>query len=468
MLKQRARLVDSGLRILDLLTLVAALWISSAATVGLTRVHPSPLIFDDNYALLTTVLLAWIAASSMSGLYTAYRTLPFTTEIIRMVSSMALVSLAVAMAAPIWDDHGVARVVLQVYPACAFLLLAAGRLFIRRSAALARRSGYNTRRFAVVGQGDLAGQVVASFATDPEWGYSFAGYVLEDGVEGEEGSPVLGRLADFGTILQEQVLDEVVFAVPSERLAVVQKAARLCEQQGITFRIFVDIMHGRAARLQSGEMGGLPMLAYSTVPTNEAALAAKRVIDVVVSASVLLLLAPVLVIIALAIKRESPGPVLFRQRRVGLNGREFDLFKFRSMHQDAEAQLARLQALNEASGPVFKMRNDPRVTRVGHFLRRSSLDEFPQFWNVLRGEMSIVGPRPPIPAEVRQYRPWQRRRLSVRPGLTCTWQVSGRSEISFERWMELDLEYIDTWSLAGDLQICARTIPAVLGARGAR
>ncbi len=468
MLKQSARLVDSGLRILDLLTLVAALWISSAATTGLTQAHLSPLIFDQNYALLTTVLLAWIAASSMSGLYTAYRTLPFTTEIIRMASSMALVSLVTALAAPIWDDHGAARVALQVYPACAFLLLALGRLVIRRSAALARRSGYNTRRFAVVGQGDLAGQVVASFATDPEWGYCFAGYVLENGVEADEGSLVLGRLADFGTILQEQVLDEVVFAVPSERLAVVQEAARLCEQQGITFRIFVDIMHGRAARLQSAEMGGLPMLAYSTVPTNEAALAVKRAIDIVVSASVLLLLAPVLAVIALAIKRESPGPVLFRQRRVGLNGREFDLYKFRSMHQDAEAQLAKLRALNEACGPVFKMRNDPRVTRIGHFLRRSSLDEFPQFWNVLLGEMSIVGPRPPLPSEVRQYQPWHRRRLSVRPGLTCTWQVSGRSEISFERWMELDLEYIDTWSLAGDLEICARTIPAVLGARGAR
>jgi lipopolysaccharide/colanic/teichoic acid biosynthesis glycosyltransferase len=138
------------------------------------------------------------------------------------------------------------------------------------------------------------------------------------------------------------------------------------------------------------------------------------------------------------------------------------------MHQDAEAQLASLRALNEVSGPVFKMRNDPRVTRIGRFIRRTSLDEFPQFWNVLRGEMSIVGPRPPLPAEVRQYQRWQRRRLSVRPGITCTWQISGRSEISFDRWMELDLEYIDTWTLVGDLQICARTIPAVLAGRGAR
>jgi lipopolysaccharide/colanic/teichoic acid biosynthesis glycosyltransferase len=143
------------------------------------------------------------------------------------------------------------------------------------------------------------------------------------------------------------------------------------------------------------------------------------------------------------------------------------MLKFRSMHRDAERKLAALRARNEVSGPVFKMANDPRVTRVGRFLRRTSLDEFPQFWNVFRGEMSVVGPRPPIPDEVRQYKRWQRRRLSVRPGITCTWQVSGRSDVDFDRWMELDLEYIDTWSLWGDIAICFKTIPAVLSTRGA-
>jgi exopolysaccharide biosynthesis polyprenyl glycosylphosphotransferase len=188
---------------------------------------------------------------------------------------------------------------------------------------------------------------------------------------------------------------------------------------------------------------------------------------VALSGAILLLLAPLLAAVAVAIWLESPGPVLFRQRRVGLNGREFWLYKFRSMHRDAEARLQDLIARNEASGPVFKMRNDPRVTRVGRFIRKTSLDEFPQFWNVLRGEMSIVGPRPPLPEEVRQYKRWQRRRLSVRPGITCEWQVSGRSNVDFDRWIALDLQYIDNWSLWNDLRICARTIPAVLLARGA-
>ena len=177
---------------------------------------------------------------------------------------------------------------------------------------------------------------------------------------------------------------------------------------------------------------------------------------------------PLLIGAAIAIKLDSPGPLFFRQRRVGVHGRIFHILKFRSMYVDAEARLEALREHNEMTGPVFKMTNDPRVTRVGRFLRRMSLDEFPQFWNVLRGEMSVVGPRPPLPSEVRQYKRWQRRRLSMKPGITCIWQISGRNEIDFDRWMELDLQYIDEWSLWNDVRICVLTVPAVLGARGAR
>jgi exopolysaccharide biosynthesis polyprenyl glycosylphosphotransferase len=209
------------------------------------------------------------------------------------------------------------------------------------------------------------------------------------------------------------------------------------------------------------------MLAFTRAPTDEVALLLKRAFDLISSATAVLLLSPAFLATAIAVKLDSPGPVFFRQTRVGKNGRPFKMLKFRSMRIDAEARLESLRALNEASGPVFKMRNDPRVTRVGRFIRRTSLDELPQFLNVLTGEMSIVGPRPPVPAEVSKYHRWQRRRLSVKPGITCTWQVSGRSNISFDQWMKLDLEYIDTWSLWQDIQICLRTVPAVLLSRGA-
>lgn len=232
--------------------------------------------------------------------------------------------------------------------------------------------------------------------------------------------------------------------------------------------ISLDLPHGDSTRVLLANADGFPVLAPTRTSYDELALGMKRGFDILVSTIVILLLSPLLLAIAAAIKLDWSGPVLFRQRRVGLNGREFVMLKFRSMHVDAEKRLAALLGLNEMSGPVFKMRNDPRTTRVGRFLRRTSLDELPQFWNVLNGDMSIVGPRPPLPTEVQKYQRWQLRRLSVKPGITCTWQIAGRNEIGFEQWMKLDLQYIDEWSLWRDFQICLKTIPAVLGARGAQ
>jgi exopolysaccharide biosynthesis polyprenyl glycosylphosphotransferase len=224
--------------------------------------------------------------------------------------------------------------------------------------------------------------------------------------------------------------------------------------------------HTRAA-VQLEELDGMPILTYSTTPTNVLQLFAKRAIDVTVSVSLLVIALPVILAIAAAIKLSSSGAVLFRQTRCGLNGRVFTLYKFRTMVEDAEHRRRDLQHLNEMDGPVFKLRRDPRVTVVGRWLRRFSLDELPQLWNVLRGDMSLVGPRPPIPEEVAQYQRWQRRRLSMKPGLTCLWQISGRNEVDFDRWMQLDLEYIDSWSPMLDFKILLKTIPAVLSGRGA-
>jgi exopolysaccharide biosynthesis polyprenyl glycosylphosphotransferase len=330
------------------------------------------------------------------------------------------------------------------------------------------RSGRRARYYAVVGTGEYAAELVEMIRAQ-EWGLKLAGYIVEnDAQPAGADCVILGNVSQMARVLEEHVLDEVVFAVPRERLAAMQEAILDCEEQGVGVRISLDVMKFGRARLSVGEMAGVPMLALTRTPSDTLALAAKRAFDIFASATVLLLLSPVLAAIAVAIKLDSPGPVFFRQRRVGMNGRTFDIVKFRSMHVDAEARLEELLAHNEMSGPVFKMRRDPRVTRVGQLLRRTSLDEFPQFWNVLLGDMSVVGPRPPLPSEVRRYKRWQRRRLSVKPGITCIWQVSGRNEIDFERWMELDLQYIDGWSLWSDLHICLKTIPAVLGARGAR
>jgi exopolysaccharide biosynthesis polyprenyl glycosylphosphotransferase len=344
----------------------------------------------------------------------------------------------------------------------------ANRFVLRNVARSARRGGLNTRVFAVVGSGDLARDVVETVADHPEWGLQFAGHILDaQGAGNPRPEFVLGTVSQLGQILDDNVIDEVIFAVPRERLSSVEGAFRLCQEQGAGTRVCLDLFEVNGAHAALGEMDGLPMLSFNSAPTDEVALLFKRAFDLLSSSVAILLLSPAFIATAIAVKLDSPGPVFFRQTRVGKNGRPFKMIKFRSMHVDAEDRLASLQVLNEASGPVFKMRNDPRVTRVGRFIRRTSLDELPQFLNVFSGEMSIVGPRPPVPAEVKKYQRWQRRRLSVKPGITCTWQVSGRSDISFDQWMKLDLEYIDTWSLWQDVQICFRTVPAVLMSRGA-
>jgi exopolysaccharide biosynthesis polyprenyl glycosylphosphotransferase len=314
----------------------------------------------------------------------------------------------------------------------------------------------------------MARELIESIDAHPEWGLRFAGFVrLDDATAGARG-PMLGTVGNLGRILEEQIIDVVVIAVPRTRLSDVERAVHVCEEQGVEVRLSLDVLRLGPGRMSVADMDGHPMLAFTRTPTDTLALVAKRVFDVVMSALVIVALSPVFASIAIAIRLDAPGPIFFRQRRIGQSGRVFEMLKFRSMYRDAEARLEALRAQNEMSGPVFKMANDPRVTKVGRFLRRTSLDEFPQFWNVLKGEMSIVGPRPPVPSEVRQYKRWQRRRLSMKPGITCIWQVSGRNNIDFDRWMELDLQYIDEWSLWGDIRICLRTIPAVLTARGAR
>jgi exopolysaccharide biosynthesis polyprenyl glycosylphosphotransferase len=229
----------------------------------------------------------------------------------------------------------------------------------------------------------------------------------------------------------------------------------------------MDLFPHTRARVELEDLDGMPLLSFATTPTSQLKLMLKRTLDVVLASLLLLIALPIVSVIALMIKATSGGNVLFRQTRCGLNGRFFTLYKFRTMVEGAEERRRELLHLNEMNGPVFKLRSDPRVTAFGRFLRRFSLDELPQFWNVLRGDMSLVGPRPPIPEEVAKYQRWQRRRLAMKPGMTCLWQISGRNNLDFDRWMELDLEYIDSWSPTLDFKILLKTIPAVLSGKGA-
>jgi exopolysaccharide biosynthesis polyprenyl glycosylphosphotransferase len=263
-------------------------------------------------------------------------------------------------------------------------------------------------------------------------------------------------------------VDEVVFAMPLQVIDNVADYFIFAEEQGLSVRVLPDwqipqmMYQPKIASVFVQNFVGIPTLVLSSVPRKEFSLLVKAILDRSLTLAGLLVLSPLLVLIAVSVKVSSKGPVFFRQERCGLNGRKFILYKFRTMVPEAEKLKGRLLAANEMDGPVFKIKNDPRVTPLGKILRRTSMDELPQLINVLRGEMSLVGPRPPLPSEVKEYKHWQLRRLSMKPGLTCIWQVSGRNDVGFEEWMRMDLEYIDRWSLLLDFKLLLKTVQVVI------
>jgi len=281
--------------------------------------------------------------------------------------------------------------------------------------------------------------------------------------------PDTGSLAKLPEILHREPIACVIFDVGQTYFSEVEKAILACETEGVEVWLVADFVKTSIARASVDNFHGKPLLVFRTAPDLTWQLICKRLIDVAGALLGLIVVGPlVMVPAAIAIKLTSPGSILFRQKRSGLHGRQFTMCKFRSMVDNAEMLRVELETFNEMTGPVFKMAQDPRVTRVGQFLRKTSIDELPQLWNVLTGDMSLVGPRPPIPSEVQQYDPWHRRRLSMKPGLTCLWQIRGRNTIDFEQWMKLDLQYIDNWTLWLDFKILLRTIPVVLSGLGAR
>jgi exopolysaccharide biosynthesis polyprenyl glycosylphosphotransferase len=296
------------------------------------------------------------------------------------------------------------------------------------------------------------------------------GYVnfADEAVHDRLPADIMGTAADLENILKLHVVSEVYLASNHDsHRTEIQAAIRVLEKFGIPFAI--PACGYRFARARPEHEKAIPdgYVHYLSVQHKPVQLAIKRLFDIAASASALVLLSPLLVLVSILIKMTSRGPLFFKQVRIGQHARPFHMLKFRSMVANAELLKAKLIAQNEQAGPVFKMKRDPRITTVGRFIRRFSIDELPQLVNILRGEMSIVGPRPPIPSEVAKYEAWQRRRLSVRPGLTCVWQASGRNEISFEEWMYLDMQYIDHWSLAQDFQLILKTVPVVLSGKGA-
>ncbi len=374
------------------------------------------------------------------------------------------------------------RVVVVLFCLLAALSLTAQRYMILFVLRLLRRRGHNFRNIIICGTGAQARTLARRIWRRPELGIRVRGFgALDDSSDTIEFKSALKKIAPSNSIiviqgkegvkraLTDWAIDEVIFTDFIEVMPAVQEVVLSCSEQGIRTTLAADFFNSGILKSGLSYFGDMPLIHFQTPPGDRWGLNLKRLLDIAVSALLLIMLAPLFALIALLVKISSPGPVIFSQKRMGLHGRLFNLYKFRSMYSDAEELLDSLKDANEMNGPVFKLKKDPRVTSFGRFLRRFSLDELPQLINVLRGEMSLVGPRPPLPGEVSLYERSDRRRLSMRPGLTCTWQVSGRNEIKdFGKWVEMDLDYIDNWSLSRDLILLVRTIPAVLFGVGAR
>jgi len=484
MLKQRARtlavLIFSVDQSLVALAFVAAYGLRTAFLPRiLPSIFPGPLYPLAEYLpLLPLALLIWGVLFLHTRRYRSHRTVTVLEEagaIIRICATgavlFALFLYAFRVDSRLLGDDQISRFWIFLFAALSCIFLLAEKLALRITSRYVRSKGYNYRTVLLVGTGLGAAEIVDSIENHRYWGFKVLGFISHDGSAPPEDLAaryrVLGGLEDIPRIVENNVVDDVVFAVSRREFDRMEHLFFLLQEQGIRTRFALNLFPHPQARVELDDMDGLPMLTFYPGPASHLQLLGKRVVDVAISALVLSIAWLPMLAIAFLIKLTSGGSVLFRQTRCGLNGRRFTLLKFRTMVEDAEDLRSELLHLNEMNGPVFKLRRDPRVTALGRFLRRFSLDELPQLWNVLKGEMSLVGPRPPIPAEVAKYKRWQRRRLSMKPGLTCLWQISGRNEVDFDRWMELDIEYIDTWTPSLDFKILLKTIPVVLSGRGA-
>jgi exopolysaccharide biosynthesis polyprenyl glycosylphosphotransferase len=364
------------------------------------------------------------------------------------------------------------RPFLFLFVVLAWALLLLFRVFSGNLVGAIRKRFSVAHHVLIAGQGMRARRVADAIEHAAEPGVKLIGFLrpglgdeLLDLGEAAERYQVF-PLQDLPRLLEESIIDEIVFAVDSRALSELEDIFLLCDEEGVRTRVPVDFFPHLNSEIYLDHLHNLPVLTFSAAPDDEIRLFVKRVTDAVLAGSALLLLLPVMGAVTALIKATSAGPAIFRQVRCGLNGRRFVLYKFRSMCAGAEEMKAALAHLNQKQ-TAFKIENDPRLTPVGRVLRKFSIDEWPQLWNVLKGDMSLVGPRPAVPEEVEQYKRWQRRRLRMRPGLTCLWALAGRDRLDFEAWMKKDLEYIDNWSLALDWKIILRTIPHVLTGKGA-
>jgi exopolysaccharide biosynthesis polyprenyl glycosylphosphotransferase len=474
----RRRLLKSTLKTFDLAVMVLAFVLAAVLALGVGRGIPAIDFFSmrvrvGNLVIFMGLLLFWHNLFSLFGLYESHRMSNRAAECGEIVKATILGTLGLGVAAVLFNIWMASVQFLIVFFVISTGILVCSRLALRMVLTQARLHGRNLRNVLIVGTSTRAVEFAAQLQASSELGYRVMGFADQpwQGIDQlhRSGHSLVCDLESLPVFLRTNVVDEVVIALPIRSFhAEASRIAAICEEQGIILRVLSNIFNLKLAQTASEELEGHSSITHYTGVIEGWPVVLKRVVDFSLALIALIVLSPLLVLVAVLIKITSPGPIFFMQKRIGQSKRKFIIYKFRSMYMDAEKKMRELEHLNEVSGPVFKIKNDPRITPVGKFLRKTSIDELPQLINVLRGDMSLVGPRP---LAVRDYElfseDWHRRRFSVRPGITCLWQVNGRNSIPFEKWMELDMQYIDQWSLWLDFKILAKTIPAVLRGSGA-
>ncbi|MGQ9801929.1 MAG: sugar transferase [Candidatus Saccharicenans sp.] len=483
MLKERDRFLKEVAFLFDIMFLTLAFILSYgirekidlnlklSPLIPEAQVSGTPLNTFHQYALAYFLgIVIWLVCLFLNRSYKFLRIEPYYRTAIRIINSSVMTFFGFGTALFVLKAAYLSRMFFFLFIITGTLALLLDRALVTLALRKIQEQGYNWRHILVVGTGNRAAQFIIKVKQNPGWALKIIGVINDDEqreITEVNGIRVIGTLKDLPNIFAQMPVDQVVFVLPRSRLNQIQDALHLCEVEGKETSVAIDLYDMKIARSVITEIDGIPLLSYNTVRTSEWQLLIKRAMDIIISSAAIFLLSPLYVATAIAIKLTSTGPVFFRQERLGLHGRKFKMLKFRTMRIDADKHLSQVTDLLEMTTPKFKNRKLKYITPVGRILRKFSIDEFPQFFNVLAGDMSIVGPRPTVPCEVEKYEVWQRRRFSMKPGITCLWQISGRNEIDHNGWMKLDLEYIDNFSLWLDISIIFKTIPAVLFGKGA-
>ncbi len=408
-----------------------------------------------------------LPAFYFAGLYRPRRGVEWIDDVPAVIRSAALCVMILFTTVALTRYPASSRLTFVLAWFFVVVLVVWGRASAQLAMALVYRRDVGVDRVLLVGGNNLGRMIMQSLAAKAHLGYRVVGFLDDDRTADHGRFRYLGMLDEVGRVAETEQVDLVVVALPAASHAAILKIVDHCRRDGVHFKIVPDLYEMSLSQVDVNTVGGIPLIGLKEVSIQGMNAAIKRLVDLVVASIALLIVAPLMTLLALLIRLESSGPVIYRHERIGKNRQPFTTYKLRSMRPDAERDWQRLVEATEGDSRLFKRRKDPRVTRIGAIMRRLSLDELPQLWNVLRGEMSIVGPRPQIPSEVANYEEWHFKRMAVSPGLTGLWQVSGRSELSFDEMVIYDIYYIENWSLGLDFRILLRTLPAVLRGRGA-